>query len=323
MQVRDNVRERRRERIARLVERQEVQSAPSPGREQQSKDSLAVDAREETPAFSELEAPPADSRGELVRPDNSSSDPDPELWWREREKRLKTGQALGWEGLKSLPPTSDGGGGGSGGVHSDRFLRGVGVRLVIAALAFAGFWAWMKLELPGSGPAKEWMVESVSRDMDFRAIEAWYGDTFGGSPSFLTFGRQEPDTLEVAALLDPTATSVPVRGTIVQTFADNGKGVQVAAQGDSEVFAVFTGKVQQVTRDDKSGVTILVQHQNRVLTVYGGLAEAIVKPNEWVQTGQAIGRLGPAASDQSEAVLSFSVQHDGKAIDPAEVVGLD
>jgi len=335
MQIRDNVRERRREKIARLVERQSAQtraagqSAEPVGKETAEPKAQGVSpapasVREEAYSSPAFELPRSEPKKELARPEASPSDPDPELWWREREKRLKTGRAPGWEGLKGIPPTSAPGGRGSReGTGPGRLLRGIGVRLIIASVVFAGFWGWMKLELPGSSPAREWMVGSVTRDMDFRAIEVWYGDTFGGSPSFLTFGREEPDTREVAALLDPSATSAPIRGTVVQPFSENGKGVRVAAKGDSEVFSVYTGKVQQVTRDDNGGVTVLVQHQNRVLTVYGGLESASVKPNDWVETGQTIGRLGPAANGQSEAVLYFAVQHDGIVIDPSEVVGFD
>ncbi|MFB9279192.1 peptidoglycan DD-metalloendopeptidase family protein [Cohnella cellulosilytica] len=335
MQIRDNVRERRRERIAQLVERQtdqKRQSAPAaPPREETGPEPVPIPPNFSRPADKgESYAPPAfepansEPERELLRRKMTLSDPDPELWWREREKRLKTGQAPGWQGLKGIPPTSASGGGGSSEEpRSGRFLRGVGIRLVVSALALGGFWGWMKLELPGSAQAKDWMVSSVTRDMDFRAIEVWYGDTFGGSPTFLPFGRGEPKTLEASALLDPSITSAPIRGTIVETYAENGQGVRVAAAGNGEVYAVFTGKVQQVTRDSSGGVTILVQHQNRVLTVYGGLASADVKPNDWVETGQTIGRLDPAADGQSGAELYFAVQHDGNVLDPAEVVTFD
>ncbi len=335
MHIRDNVRERRRERIAQLMERQTAElrtiapavpprdeSEPKPVSVPQDDSRLANKGEEQAPpAFDPLRFDPAK---EPLRQKSGLSDPDPELWWREREKRLKAGQVPGWQGLKGIPPTSaPAGGGSSEEPRSGSFLRGAGIRLIVSAVALAGFWGWMKLDMPGSSQARDWMVSSVTRDMDFRAIEAWYGDTFGGSPTFLPFGRTEPKTLEATALLDPSVTSAPIRGKIVQTYAENGKGVRVAASGDGEVYAVFTGKVQQVTRDSSGGVTILVQHQNRVLTVYGGLAAATVKPNDWVETGQSIGRLESAADGQSEAVLYFAVQHDGNVLDPAEVVTFD
>jgi len=336
MQVRDNVRERRRERIARLVERQESKERlstypgvaysdePSEGMNIKPRDVSSPEDREENGLPpSESDSSRFEPKKEPFRQTGPSFEPDPELWWREREKRLKAGQVPGWEGLKGIPQTSVSGGGTKDRLNTGRFIRGIGIRLAVAIVAFAGFWGWMKLDLPGSSHARTWMVGSVTRDMDFRAIEAWYGDTFGGSPSFLPFGRSEPETREVTALLDPSVTTVPVDGTIVQNYLQNGKGVKMAAKGGSEVFAIYTGKVQQVSRDDAGGITILVQHQNRVLSVYGGLNTASVKPNDWVETGQTIGRLGTAADKQSEPILDFAVQLNDKIIDPADVVLFD
>ncbi|MFC4600401.1 peptidoglycan DD-metalloendopeptidase family protein [Cohnella hongkongensis] len=329
MQIRNNVRERRREKIARLIEGQSAERRPAgpPDEAGGEADARPRDVswstvRNETRASPEFDRPRSDSGQERFRPEASPSDPDPELWWRERERRMKTGQVPGWQGLKGLPPTSaPAGGGSSAGRDPGRFLRGVGTRIAIASIALAGFWGWTRLELPGSSEARMWLAEAVTQDMDFRAIEAWYGETFGGSPSFLPFGRDEPDTREVTALLDPADTTVPIRGTVAETFAANGTGMQVAAAAGSEVFAIYTGKVQQVAQDPAGGVTILVQHPNHVLSVYGGLAESDVQPNDWVETGQTLGRLGSAAN--GEAKLYFAVQQNGTVLDPAEVVAFD
>lgn len=354
MQTRNNVRERRRERIEQLMGQHamedrdhaepSVEETRKPKGKATEESSRSDHATEESMRFdsatpySKSDLPRYEANSPRKTADNAnrddrsayfstvapSNEPDPELWWREREKQLKSGQASGWQGLKGIPPTSaartnpppDG---------SDirLFIRGVSFRFVVAALAFAGIWGWFKLEMPGSVEGRAWMVSSVTRDMDFEAIEAWYGSTFGGSPSFLPFNRDEPDTKEVSALLNPSETALPVQGRIVQTYAQNGTGVKVAAPGGSEVSSIYTGRVVQVNNDPNSGVTISVQHQNQVISVYGSLEESSVKPNDWVVTGQRLGQLKRSEDSQTEGILYFAVQQRGKALNPAEVVSFD
>jgi len=355
MASRNGVRERRRERIAEIVGRRANGRENGTDKLEQPGQLGQLGHSEQDGRF-EREVPPYSDAGNGTPPasvPSPGSDPfrpaaldpdpfvyrepgrsrtpsgelpagDPEAWWREREKRLKAGQLSGWEGLKSLPPTSSPPRGPKPEYgRQGSFARGFAIRTVVAAVAFGAVWGWTKLELPGSLQAKEWMVGSVTTDMDFRAIEAWYGDTFGGSPSFLPFGRAEPDTREVAALLDPAQTAMPVNGKIVESYAKSGHGVKIAAPGGSEVYAIFTGQVQRVTKDPEGGITVLVKHRNQVTSAYEGLESASVKPNDWVETGQSLGRLGVAGSPDTENVLVFATVQNGKTIDPEDVVSFD
>ncbi|WP_239615207.1 M23 family metallopeptidase [Cohnella mopanensis] len=333
MQIRNNVRERRRERIEQLIGRHALERSDQ---EEQTVGEQAIPRNTSpSPSIAELplnesnlssetgNPPPFVGKQAFVRP-GDTAESDPELWWKEREKRLKSGQAADWQGLKGISPSSSSHASPSrGNLVLTPFLRGLSLRIVLALLVLAGTWGWFKLELPGSAEARAWMVTSVTRDMDFDAVEAWYGNTFGGSPSFFSFNRNQPDTQEVSARLNPTETVVPIVGRVVQSYAQNGAGVRFAAAGGSEVYAIYTGRVQQVSPNQDGGVTIIVQHQNHILSVYGGLEHASVKPNDWVKTGQQVGRLKSSGDSQAEGVLYFAVQQQGKALNPAEVVSID
>jgi stage IV sporulation protein FA len=336
MPVRDNVRERRRERIRQLVGQREIEEttkaekivggAVKPDRvieEASSQDHIQALASHfdaypvEPPA-----APWADTPRSRTNHSTSNTE-DPELWWKEREKLLKSRQP-GWQGVKGITSTS------TNRVENPtrnfdmtRLIQGFMARLIISGLLFAAVWGWLKLGLPGSVEARSWMVTSVTRDMDFQAIEAWYGQTFGGTPTFFPFNRNETVTKEVSAILKPEQTVIPVQGRLIQSFTENGTGVKVAATGGSDVKAIYTGRVQQVTKDNKGGFTILVLHSNHILSVYGSLEKTSVKPNDWVETGQMLGQLPVSASGAEQAVLYFAVQQNGKTLDPASVVSFD
>lgn len=322
MTIRNNVRERRRERIAQIIGRQavEMNENGAPPANVGSKELRRPQLRaEEEPAI-----PGGAREGTASRP--SSSEKDPEQWWKERERQLKSGTAAGWQGVKGIAPAAPPAGNRytSGEGPGRAVVRGFMARLAVAAVLFAGFWGWLQLELPGSPQARDWMTSTVSQDMNFQAVEAWYDRMFGGSPAILSFNRGEPDTRQASALLDPAATSPPVEGKLVQSFADNGTGVKFAARGGEPVKAIYTGRVQQVTQDQDGGATVIVMHQDRIVTVYGGLGQAAVKANDWVETGQKLGDLANAEDGAaSVGVLYFAVQRDGEAIDPAEVIAFD
>ncbi|RKP54248.1 M23 family metallopeptidase [Cohnella endophytica] len=364
MPIRNNVRERRRERIQQLLEQHAAantkraeligdndrgtdKSPLTPSRT--TNDDLIVvppktltqqplpqqlrsaqHPSQTTQTRMQLPIAPSIPRGvanvKIPEPGSPADVSDPELWWKEREKQLKSGTPAGWQGLKGLSPTSNPSnreGSYSSNSNWSKLIQGLTLRTVFALIFFAGAWGWMKLELPGSAEAHEWLVSSVTRDMDFQAIEAWYGSTFGGSPTFFPFKGEEPDTRAVTALLNPTDTSLPVKGKLVQSYAQNGTGVRVAASGGSDVVAIYTGRVQQVSTDQDGGMTIIVQHQNHYVTVYGNLAKSDVKANDWVEKGQTLGKLHSSEGAQEEGVLYFAVQQNGKALDPADVVSFD
>lgn len=341
MQIRDNVRERRRERIQQIMGQQSKEEitkrqyvAPGATKMRSSIGEIPNTGRNfaevtksepELVEAIDLEGYSNPSPTMRYKPPSTrvltSDDPDPELWWKEREKRVKERDG-NWQGLKGLPPTSQPPKASLPRLFDfNKFMVGFTWRMVGAAILFAAVWGWFKLELPGSEEAHKWMVTSVTRDMDFEAIEVWYGENFGGSPSFFPFNQDKSVTEAVTARLSPEETIVPVVGRVIQSFTQNGTGIKVSAVGGSDVVSIFTGRVQQVTQDSDGGVTILVQHPNQMISVYGSLENAAVKPNDWVETGHILGQL--EAETDREATLFFAVQENGKTIDPADVVTFD
>ncbi|KIL36412.1 hypothetical protein SD71_08035 [Cohnella kolymensis] len=213
MQTRDNVRQRRRERIQQLIGQHTSDNMPDSGvRQTELKEPPAIEV-EHVSSYKSPEPP-------SLIPETIISEPDPELWWKERQRRL-TYDNRGWAGVKGLKPTSDSPAApphSSGKFDVGRLLRGFSLRLVWSTVLFAAIWGYFKLELPGSPQAHDWLVSAVTTDMDFQAVEAWYGETFGGSPSFFPMSRDSVKTQEVSAVLKPEDTVPPVKGRVVQSL---------------------------------------------------------------------------------------------------------
>ena len=236
-------------------------------------------------------------------PDPAFSD-DPETWWKERMKRRET---------ESGSP-ADGG--------SLRFFRGLAVRAVWALMLFGALWGWLRFELPGAPLVRFWLSDALAEEMNAQAVRAWYERHFAGSPAFLQqFGNAGEEKAQT--IWSHVETSPPVDGRLIQTFAENGAGVRFAAPATSPVRAVYAGLVMQVAGSENGASTVLIRHPNRIVTVYGNVARPAVRPGDWVETGQTIGRLGPTGGRSPEAYLDFAVRQNGKPLDPAAVIPLD
>lgn len=229
---------------------------------------------------------------------------DPELWWKQRMQQ----QAGAGE-----PP---------GGNAFGRLIRGLAVRTLWALALFGVVGGWLRFELPGAGAMRGWLSAALHEELDVEAVRAWYEATFAGSPAFLPLFRDKSPA-EAETVWGGSPTVPPVEGRVVETFAQNGRGVRFAAPAASPVRAVYAGLVMQVARSGDGGTTILIRHPNRVLTVYGPVDAPAVRANDWVEAGQTIGRLASAVDGEAEAFLDFAVRQNGRTLDPAAVIPLD
>lgn len=384
MEVRNNVRQRRRERIRQLMgtlpegregpermmpehsledrivptgqspvfasEEDLWERAPSP--EGPKNDPVRADRRISEPetvvpgtGMSSAASSAASDYGVF---DSPYQEPDPERWWKERQRqersyppgrtpasppRAKDGinssvsssmpghsrfTSVGRPSWNDMPP------GGENGSAMSRFVKGFMARLVLAAAVFGALWAWTNWKLPGSDELEGWTIRTVTEDMNFAAVEAWYERTFGGTPSFLPIFQNGDDTQAVSANWSREQTASPLAGRVVQAFSQSGTGIRLAAPAGTPVMAVHTGRVTQVTLNDQGLATIKVQHTNGVVTVYGNVAKPAVKVNDWVEAGRPLGEVQSASGGNGgEGMLEFAVQQNGKPIDPAEVVPFD
>jgi stage IV sporulation protein FA len=204
-----------------------------------------------------------------------------------------------------------------------RFATGFALRLVLAAVIFSAAWIWFRSDLPYSREARAWTAQVVTQDMDFQAVQAWYEQTFGGSPSFLPMFRSQNEAREVFGGWKRSDAVLPVQGRVVQSYEQDGTGVRIAAPGDSRVKAVYGGRVMQVETDAEGKATVLIQHAGKIVTIYGNLQYPEVRAGDWVEAGDVLGSIPPPQDARGESLLYFAVRQNGKTVDPAEVVPFD
>ncbi|GGA36608.1 M23 family metallopeptidase [Paenibacillus physcomitrellae] len=319
MDVKENVRKRREERIRELLSREERQlqlyTRPSnPEDFEYGRESLLpLQGRTEMEALQEQ---PGEER-------------DPELMWKQgrglwRDDAFGTAPASsspmgsGFKPGSGTPEQTD------GPQKGGSFIRALWTRTFVSAAVFGILWGIHHEQPAWSAPIESFVSTTLNQEMDFQAAEAWYERNFGGAPSFIPiFGDNGgPQQLVQSA----HGFSIPIQGKLAESFAISLKGVEIVpdldSKGAQEVKSIETGRVTEVNDDALTGKTVVVQHSDGYVSIYGRLTEVSVSEGDWLEGGERVGSFSKAESGGSDTVY-FAMKKDGLYIDPAEVVPLD
>jgi stage IV sporulation protein FA len=199
-------------------------------------------------------------------------------------------------------------------------------KLALSALLFALIWGLFQLDIssPLALKAKQYVQSAMTDDFQFNAIAAWYEQHFQGAPSLIpAFGdkRSGDNSRKVNAPAGVSFVS-PVKGAVVGAFNAQSEGVTVQTALAAPVKAAAAGVVVSVGIKDGQGLSVVVRHSGQYETTYGQLTSANVNKNDWVAEGALLGQ----ASDNSAKTagqLFFAVSRNGRYIDPADVVTFD
>ena len=92
-------------------------------------------------------------------------------------------------------------------------------------------------------------------------------------------------------------------------------GIDIIADGGTEVLAVRSGVVQQSDFDKQYGNYVLIAHEDGTSTLYAQMKERLVEANDTVAQGQVVGTVGKTGAATGEH-LHIEVYRDGKRVDP-------
>ena len=113
--------------------------------------------------------------------------------------------------------------------------------------------------------------------------------------------------------------NMPTSGNIIQTFKQNGKGINIAGVEDQSINAIGDGKVLYSGNGLKGyGNLIIIKHDNIYLSAYAHNKTNLVKQGAAVKSGQKIATMGKNGS--GKAVLHFEIRKNGKPIDPLTMI---
>ncbi|WP_459390318.1 peptidoglycan DD-metalloendopeptidase family protein [Paenibacillus sp. CAU 1782] len=249
------------------------------------------------------------------------NEPDPEVAWKQNRNPWSSWESNehfgvpAWRDEENDRNNRDESSGSGG-----RFWSGLKWKTAVALLLFGGIWGLFQLEQEWSLKGQVLIKSALTDEFDFAAAAEWYKTAFSGAPSFIPLFQKESAQTASAGEDGGVFASAPVKdASLLRTFAELLNGIQLAAPSGAEVSAVDKGRVIFVT--DK-GDNILIQHAGNVITVYGELSQSFVTVNDWVEAGDIIGKL-PEAGSSGSSPLYFAVKRNDRYIDPLDVIPLD
>ncbi|MCG8454068.1 MAG: M23 family metallopeptidase [Spirochaetales bacterium] len=98
-------------------------------------------------------------------------------------------------------------------------------------------------------------------------------------------------------------------------------GVDLRAAIGTEVLAAREGRVSQIGSLEIYGRFVILDHEGGFQTVYAHLDEVLVKPNQWVMTGERIAHSGNTGISTGPH-LHFEIRKDGVPVDPSRLASL-
>ncbi|OAB46660.1 M23 family metallopeptidase [Paenibacillus glacialis] len=229
-------------------------------------------------------------------------EPDPEAMWKKERGRLH-----------EL----------NGDVKKNHFFSSFIWRLLLSGLLFGLIVGVYRFEQPWAVNVQQYIAQSLNREMDFQAAEAWYVSHFGEVPTIIPiFKESQNDPQKVIASL---SLITPMKGNITMPYSVALKGIEITPNGDSnvkqQVKSVATGRVIEVLTDSELGKTLKVQHAGGMVTIYGHL-DTTLKINDWIEAGDSLGLLSTTPTEQLP-FLYFAILQGQEYIDPTEVMSFD
>lgn len=179
-------------------------------------------------------------------------------------------------------------------------LIGAGIVFLLAVLIF---------QSPSTpNELKNWASGQVNEEFPFATVNVWYQEQFGTPFGFFVDQSVTPVINQ---------ESLPVLGMVNESIDLKGQGVIINVH-ERDVFTVEQGTVLFVGTTKETGKTVVVQHPDRSKSTYGFLAEANVRPYQFVEASQHIG-ISSEPID-GEAQIYFSLKKGNQFIDPQEVM---
>lgn len=115
--------------------------------------------------------------------------------------------------------------------------------------------------------------------------------------------------------------SSPVDGKMVVTSRYGWRrgrphqGIDIDLHVGDSVRSILDGKIRYVGYHGGHGNTVVIRHHNGLETVYAHLSEILVKENEDIKKGEAIGK-GGVTGNARGSHLHLEVRYKGKSINP-------
>lgn len=188
-------------------------------------------------------------------------------------------------------------------------------KLVFCLLLFGLIVGMFQFSTPWAVRGQEIVKTALTEDMNFEQAAGWYERTLQSMPAILpAFGPKQNQQSAVAKF------TAPIQGDA--RMVQDRQGLVLTVPAHTFIQAAATGRVMFAGETQDKGFAVIIQHTGGMQTVYGWLAGCNLQTNDWVKGGQIIGQ-PHLEQDAKDGKLYFAVKKDNRYIDPMDVISFD
>ncbi|MFZ0371475.1 MAG: M23 family metallopeptidase [Halobacillus sp.] len=195
--------------------------------------------------------------------------------------------------------------------ESQKETSRLGVQLFFSVLLFAAVALGKQTDITFLNGPEDWVTSQLQEDFPFAKVTAWYSERFG-EPLQVVAPKQSSTEENLA---------MPVSGTVTTSFQNDGKGIVLTTENNSEIKAVREGTVIFAGNDEDTQKTVIVQHEDGSKSIYGYLSSIDVHLYEHVQAQRNVGSV--KSEEGKSAEFFFAIEKDERYLDPVEVIKVD
>ncbi|SHN08750.1 M23 family metallopeptidase [Gracilibacillus kekensis] len=198
-----------------------------------------------------------------------------------------------------------------GGKDESTYLRPFLVKSVTATIIFFITMVSVSTDHKLLEQPKNWTNYAMTEEFPFATVNQWYQARFGA-----------PFALEadLGSREDYKPTALPVSGQISQTFQENGEGILISSNDETEVIAVDAGTVLFAGNHRETGKTVVIQHPDQSKSIYGNLTDLNVHSYQSIRANQQIGSYQP---EETDVAMYFAIEKNNAFLDPIQVIQVD
>lgn len=110
---------------------------------------------------------------------------------------------------------------------------------------------------------------------------------------------------------------MPVKGSLLKSYSEANKGIDIAAPRGTLVHAAADGVVIYAGSSiAQYGKMLLIRHNNTTITAYANNANLLVPMDAKIKAGQIIAEVGDTGRTDGKTALHFELRVNGKHVNP-------
>ncbi|MDP5272733.1 M23 family metallopeptidase [Chengkuizengella axinellae] len=290
MKIKNNVKQRRNQRLHELMQKQ--------------KQNLNQNQKQNQIQNQPFDRNEIDTKNKYIQEYDPRRLEDPEFVWKHRQDP--------WMHLKQEESKTS---------YLQKYIM---TTVSISFVLFMMVWLLFQLNTPWAEKGKLLITHAMNETtIDNNVVVSAYNRLFDGFPSFIpTFSND--NGLNTAEKVNSPIKNIhfPADGEIISTFDTTKSGVTIKTKKDEPIIALDTGRVVSVENTEFTGLTVVIQHENKLQSIYGYVTSTSIQENDWVEGGDQIGIVSELKNDDA-GILYFALRKDEQYIDPAEVIQFD